>query len=156
MCHSDTAITNNIQNIPGVDDDILKVDILSNLQNLEENIIRKIKSEYPTMVLTSVYRCRDLNTQVNGATKSDHLHGRAVDFQVPGVTTQTLFNWCVGNLPSYSQLIWEHPERGFPPGGSWIHISYNEEKGNGKEGFVKTDNSTKYQIIDGIATIQPE
>tara|TARA_R110002167_G_scaffold313013_1_gene518723 strand:+ start:39 stop:1685 length:1647 start_codon:yes stop_codon:yes gene_type:complete len=161
FCESDTATNENIQNIPGIDPDIPKADIMSNLVKLEENIIRKIREQYPTIILTSTYRCKELNTFITGSSTSDHLYGKAVDFQVPNVHTKELFNWCSLNLPSYSQLIWEYPERGFPPNGSWIHISYNEEKGNGKESFVTTNNPSKYQVIQaggpynyGIATEQ--
>lgn len=110
-----------INNAPGIDVLPTRDQIINNLKQLMENVGDKIYDQYPNMVITSGYRCKSLNVAIGSNTNSEHAFGMAIDFQVPGVPTRDVFNWCINNLSSWNQLIWEFPER---ESNSWIHISY--------------------------------
>lgn len=84
--------------------------------------------------VNSMYRSRELNKVIGGATRSDHLTGEAIDFSVKGMHVETtnadLFHYIKDNM-NYYKLIAEFPSQGQP---RWIHVSYmmddklNEEK----------------------------
>lgn len=52
-----------------------------------------------------------------------HPKGEAVDFELPGVSNLTLYNWCQYNLPEFDQLIAEFMKRDDLTAG-WVHASY--------------------------------
>lgn len=54
--------------------------------------------------------------------KKQHPRGNAVDFEVPGVSNDEVFEWCKKNL-EFDQLIREFAKPGIPDSG-WVHISY--------------------------------
>lgn len=118
---SNTAEKFNINNAPGIDTSPTRDQVINNLKQLMENVGDKIFDQYPNMVITSGYRCKALCKALGSSPNSEHAFGMAIDFQVPGVPTGDVFNWCVNNLSSWNQLIWEFPEEGL---NSWIHISY--------------------------------
>jgi hypothetical protein len=111
----------SLNNTPGIDSSPTKDQIINNLKQLMENVGDKIFDQYPNMVITSGYRCKVLCEALGSSPNSEHAFGMAIDFKVPGVPTRNVFNWCVNNLSSWNQLIWEFPER---ESNSWIHISY--------------------------------
>jgi len=155
---SNTAEKFNINNAPGIDTSPTRDQVINNLKQLMENVGDKIFDQYPNMVITSGYRCIKLNEQLGGSSTSEHVFGYAIDFQVPGVSTKDVFNWCYNNLPSWRQLIWEFPEK---ESNSWIHISYqlagntnrttlasNKEEVHNVYGGTRRGSNNKYQ--DGI------
>jgi len=111
----------SINNAPGIDGFPTRDQIINNLKQLMENVGDKIFDQYPNMVITSGYRCKTLCVALGSSTNSEHVFGMAIDFQVPGVSTKDVFNWCINNLSSWNQLIWEFPEK---ESNSWIHVSY--------------------------------
>lgn len=54
--------------------------------------------------------------------KKQHPKGNAVDFEVPGVSNDEVFEWCKSNL-LFDQLIREFAKPGISDSG-WVHISY--------------------------------
>lgn len=70
---------------------------------------------------SSWYRCPALNKAIGGSRNSDHMTGRAVDFEVPGVPNIELARWIEQNL-KYDQLILECVTPDDPSAG-WVHVS---------------------------------
>ena len=144
---SETANRRSINNTPGVDvfrDKRLTKDyILNNMRNLCTHILNPLKEQFPGLYLTSGYRCKEVNSAINGDPKSQHIHGMAADVICTlGTPTSEIFNWVINNtskynekgekiyngkITNYYQMIWEYPELGnygVDEDCSWIHISY--------------------------------
>jgi hypothetical protein len=83
----------------------------------------------------SGYRCRALNTAVDGVYNSQHLTGQAADLCIDGDKTKGLkwFEYIRRNLP-FDQLIWEHNAKG----AYWVHVSFNAQGKN------------RHQVIDNL------
>lgn len=149
--HSPIAHQYEIDNYPGSDSDDPKLSkdaIIFNLHKLFKYCINPIFRKYKdNLALTSVYRNKKVNNLLGGVENSQHLYGYAADIVLTdGTPSSTLFNWCVFNIPSYHQIIWEYPERGnnsmFSPKFSWVHISYIE----GDNEKIKSVSSTNPKI----------
>ena len=55
---------------------------------LTAEMLERIRSTLGVpVIVTSAYRCRQLNTAVGGVTSSDHTQGHAADFVAPGYGT---------------------------------------------------------------------
>lgn len=110
---SDTAARNAIDNrIP----DNLK----SNVIALVDNVLDPLREAWgKPIVLTSGYRCPQLNRIIGGSKTSHHMRGMAADIDTGSHTdNRRLFQLVQSlNLP-FTQLI---DERNF----SWVHISYD-------------------------------
>jgi len=71
------------------------------------------------IIITSGYRCPELNTAVGGQPHSQHLTGNAVDFLCPGFGgPATVCSKLVDSGIEYDQLIVEF--------GRWTHISFSD------------------------------
>ena len=149
---SQKAEEKNINNAPGIDGTPTTDQIIDNLNQLMENVGDLIYDQYPNMQITSGYRCIALNEALKSDKNSEHRFGFAIDFQVPGTSTQDIFNWCVNNLPTYNQLIWEYPER---ESDSWIHVSYQSGR-NRKRNTLATTNDDLHALYGGTRRRDPE
>ena len=112
LCKSSTAEKLKINNYP-------TQDIINNLHMLVDNILDPLRSEYgKPIIVTSGYRCEDLNRAVKGSKTSQHMLGLAADITAKSKEeNKKLFNLAQKlNLP-FDQLI---DEKNY----SWIHISY--------------------------------
>ena len=112
--NSDTAKKNNINNLPDISsfDNLLYL-IVFCLQPIR-NLINK------PIIITSGYRCANLNKILGGAVNSQHLNGQAADFIVKNMTPEKIINIILKSDIKFDQLINEHDK--------WVHISYNKEK----------------------------
>ena len=112
--NSDTAKKNNIDNFPDISsfDNLLHL-IVFCLQPIR-NLINK------PIIITSGYRCANLNKILGGAVNSQHLNGQAADFIVKNMTPEKTINIILKSDIKFDQLINEHDK--------WVHISYNKEK----------------------------
>lgn len=52
------------------------------------------------VTITSGHRCPAYNATVSKATKSQHIGGGAIDFQVKGVSPQEVQAWLIANFPT--------------------------------------------------------
>lgn len=116
----------------GIDNTPKSLKVVANLETLHNEIILKLKEEFKDrLVFGSVYRCLELNRKIGSKDTSDHVKGRAVDFEVLGMSNRKLFEWCQKNIPSYDQLILEFHKTGKPSSG-WVHISFRSFESNRK------------------------
>lgn len=121
LVKSDKAKQNNIINTPGLAelDNMLNL-IVYCLQPARE-LLRK------PMIISSGFRCPQLNKLVKGKPNSQHLEGKAADFVVQGETVAgIIFKIQTSNI-EYDQLINEYDK--------WVHISFN--KGHNRKQYSK-------------------
>ena len=111
---------------------------IARLRTLCEKVLQPVRDHFGVpIIITSGYRCPDLNDAVKGATSSQHMKGEAADFKIKvdntkGVKLYDLYLWMVDNL-SFDQLIWEVRGGGRS---KWIHVSYKNEKANRQQVFT--------------------
>lgn len=71
------------------------------------------------ITITSGYRCQAYNKRVGGASKSQHLTGNAVDFQVKGVAPS--------EVQRYIREVWPHTF-GMGKGSDFTHLDTRPER----------------------------
>lgn len=72
------------------------------------------------VLVTSGYRCPDLNDLVGGSQNSQHMRGEAADFVAPSYGLPLAVCRAIeASDIRFDQLIWE---------GTWVHISFVEDK----------------------------
>ena len=116
LCKSDTARKYGIDNTPNEE-------VKKNLEKLVKNILDPLREHYGYPIhISSGYRCQELNKRVGGTKTSQHQSGRAADICMNDrAIHRKIFNMIQElNLP-FDQLIWEN-------NGSWVHVSYDENK----------------------------
>ena len=115
MIHSDTADRLCIDNTP-------TGDAIDNLDRLVTRVLDKLRDGWGRpIIVTSGYRCKELNAAVGGARNSQHLKGQAADIISDDFEEFRGFvrRWCKDN--EFDQCIFEHGG-----GREWVHISYVE------------------------------
>lgn len=115
LTKSDTAKRRGITNIPNKEEE-------NNLIALVENILDPLREAYgKPIIVTSGYRCEELNRLVGGSKNSQHRAGMAVDIRtIPDTVEENkkLYDLIISlNLP-FDQLINEHNF-------DWVHVSYS-------------------------------
>ena len=119
LVYSVTAEANKIDNRPNVK-------VIANLQKLCENVLQPLRDYLGCpVIVTSGFRCAELNKKIGGNPNSHHLMGYAADFVVPQRNLKDVFNWMKSNLP-YDQLLFEYNSSG----DRWIHVSYVKDSLN--------------------------
>lgn len=76
------------------------------------------------MIITSGYRCPELNKAIGGALTSQHIFCEAIDFVVKGLRVEDIFNKIVTSDLKYNQIIIERNKSG----SQWVHISIGSYK----------------------------
>lgn len=76
------------------------------------------------MIITSGYRCPELNKAIGGALTSQHIFCEAIDFVVKGLRPEDIFNRIVTSDLKYNQIIIERNKSG----SQWVHISIGSYK----------------------------
>ncbi len=115
LTKSDTAIRKGIKNVPSKSEE-------ANLIVLVENILDPLRETYgKPIIVTSGYRCEELNRLIGGSKTSQHRSGQAVDIRTVIDTPEEnkkLYDLIIKlNLP-FDQLIDEHNF-------DWVHVSYS-------------------------------
>jgi len=124
LTRSQTAERKGIKNTPNDGE-------IENLKTLCENILEPVREHYGIpFTPSSGFRSFDLNKAVGSSSKSQHITGQAVDFEIPGVPNMELALWIKEHL-DYDQLLLEFYKESIPDSG-WVHCSYVEQ-GNRKE-----------------------
>lgn len=91
------------------------------------------------MIITSGYRCKELNDALRGSRTSQHLLCEAIDFVTKRLTPKECFVALMFSDLKYGQLILEYSGNS-----NWIHISI----GGKKENLVYKDN--KYHLVHSL------
>ena len=120
MIHSDTAIKNNIDNIPNDNQ-------WENLENLAINILQPLRNQFGAIKLHCAYRSPEVNKKVGGSPTSNHILGQAADL-TPSNSSIKLIDmvvWIHNNVP-YHELIAEY----FDLPTAWIHVAYDKNNNN--------------------------
>lgn len=133
MCKSSTAKKLNIDNTPSAD-------IEKNLTVLIEQCLDPIREKFggPIMI-TSGYRCPQLNAACGGSPTSEHKTGFAADIDTSDNTR--LWEVITSGDFKWTQLINEYPDDNDEP--SWIHISYNPDNLKCEKLIYKNNKYTK-------------
>lgn len=114
LTKSDTAIRKGIKNIPNKQEE-------QNLIALIDNILDPLREAYgKPIIVTSGFRCEELNRLVGGSKTSHHRTGQAADIRTVTDTPEEnkkLYDLIIKlNLP-FDQLINEYNF-------DWVHVSY--------------------------------
>jgi zinc D-Ala-D-Ala carboxypeptidase len=113
---SDTAAMNGIDNTPSD----VEVDELAETAELME-LVRARCGDHPVLI-SSGYRCPELNAAVGGAENSAHLYGCGVDFTIPAFGSPLevaraiephMNEWGIDQL--IYEMAWVHIGRAIPP-----------------------------------------
>jgi hypothetical protein len=89
---------------------------ISNLQRLAQ-LLEQVKDTLggkPVMI-NSAFRCKQVNDAVGSKDSSQHRHGCAADFRVPGVTPDEVVRAVIAAGLPFDQIIREYDR--------WTHIS---------------------------------
>ena len=126
---SSTADKNGIKNEPSLD---ARATIERNINLLVDNVLDPIRDKFcAPVIITSGYRCPQVNKLVGGANNSQHMSGCAADFHIKGFTylmmRQVFLN--IYDTMNFDQLIYYRSK-------NIIHVSY-VENGNRHEAFLK-------------------
>lgn len=93
---------------------------LSNLNDLCNYVLEPARLALKnTILVTSGFRCKEVNDYVHGAKNSQHTEGKAADLKC--YDNKELFEILKKQM-NFDQLIWEFGDSNAP---SWIHVSYN-------------------------------
>lgn len=126
---SSTAAKNGIKNEPSSDE---KATIVRNINLLVDNVLDPVRDMVNTpIIITSGYRCPQVNRLVGGVDNSQHMSGCAADFHVQGFTSSMMHQLflCIFNTLEFDQLIYYRNK-------NIIHVSYVENC-NRHEAFIK-------------------
>lgn len=126
---SSTAKKLGIINAPGVDE-------VCALCALVHHVLQPLRDALQEpIVISSGYRCPQLNKAVGGVANSQHTKGEAADIFIDGdkVKGKRIFDWIKAHC-KFDQLIWEHNAKGT----YWVHVSY------------RADGQNRQQVIDNL------
>lgn len=76
------------------------------------------------IIVTSGYRCKELNIAIGGSLASQHLYGEAIDIVCKKLSVKSLFNRIKKSDLKYDQMIIETNNSG----SEWLHISIGSKK----------------------------
>lgn len=119
LIKSETAERKGIDNMP-------PEHLILKLKRLCIEVLEPIRVHYNKPFRpNSGYRSPELNTEVGGASSSQHCKAEAVDIEIPGISNYELAVWVKDNL-NFDQVILECYRQGEPNSG-WVHISLKDE-----------------------------
>ena len=116
---SSTAAKNGIKNEPSIDE---RATIVRNINLLVDNVLDPVRDMVDApIIITSGYRCPQVNRLVGGVDNSQHMSGCAADFHVMGFTPSMMYEvfLYIFNTLEYDQLIYYRRK-------NIIHVSYVE------------------------------
>lgn len=114
---SSTAAKNGIKNEPSID---ARATVVRNINLLVDNVLDPVRDMVNTpIIITSGYRCPQVNRLVGGVDNSQHMSGCAADFHVKGFTPSMMYEvfLYIFNTLEYDQLIYYRSK-------NIIHVSY--------------------------------
>jgi zinc D-Ala-D-Ala carboxypeptidase len=139
---SEIALKKNIDNTPisiTVEENLLNTAYF--LQELRNRLTRHFKRTC-YIIITSGYRCLELNREVGSSNRSAHLQGFGVDFKVPGLTTKEV-----------SEFIYEHCsdmyfDQCIDEWGIWTHIGVKRPRTlEARRQFIATSRNSEGDLV---------
>lgn len=117
LTKSSTASRNHIDNSPSED-------IVRNLQYGVDMVLDPLRRLYgKPIVITSGYRCPELNKRVGGVANSWHTQGNAADIHVSSLAEASRIFSNLQKIPSVDTALFEHSTSG-----QWLHVQWNINK----------------------------
>lgn len=117
LTKSSTASKYHINNTP-------TEDIVRNLQYGVDMVLDPLRRLYgKPIVITSGYRCPELNQKVGGVANSWHTQGNAADIHVTSLTEATRIFSILQKITSVDTALFEHSTSG-----QWLHVQWNMHK----------------------------
>lgn len=117
LTKSSTASRYHIDNSPSED-------IVRNLQYGVDMVLDPLRRLYgKPIVITSGYRCQELNKKVGGVANSWHTQGNAADIHVASLTEATKIFSNLQKIPSVDTALFERSTTG-----QWLHVQWNMNK----------------------------
>ena len=114
LTKSSTASKYHINNTPS--DNIVR-----NLQYGVDMVLDPLRRLYGMpIVITSGYRCNELNKRVGGVANSWHTQGNAADIHVASLTEASKIFANLQKIPSVDTALFEHSASG-----QWLHVQWN-------------------------------
>tara|TARA_R110002020_G_scaffold30522_1_gene96146 strand:- start:412 stop:873 length:462 start_codon:yes stop_codon:yes gene_type:complete len=138
---SQTATRHGIDNTPSMTNII-------NLKSLCEGVLQPVRNHFmKPMIISSGFRCKELNTKIGGSKTSQHVLGQAADIEVLGFSNVELSDWINANL-DFDQLILEFYNEKEGPHSGWVHVSFNKgyNKHDYKEAYKNEQGQTRYRL----------
>lgn len=131
MLRSDTAIRCGITNKPKAEEE---TEVVENLKALCVEVLQPLRDFLgKPVVVSSGYRCRELNEKVGGVSKSQHLTGEAADIMVKDRHELIEIMRFIMDDTVFDQLIREKSATG-----EWVHVSYKRNGNNRQQVFKLT------------------
>ncbi len=124
---SGTAIRLGIDNNPDAHpgEGISTAEVVENLRALCTEVLEPLRRRVGRVIVTSGYRCQELNKAVGGMWNSQHLKGEAADIFVPDTATAMRYGHILERHSAVQQLLLE------PMGiqqKRWIHVGFRRSE----------------------------
>ena len=125
LCRSDVAKRRGINNRPRTKEEEKRV--IENLKALCMEVLQPLRDFLgKPVVISSGYRCPELNKAVGGVRNSQHMKGEAADIHVENTEHLLKIMHFIMDETDFDQLIWEKNRAGT----QWVHVSYKRVGAN--------------------------
>ena len=122
LCRSDVAKRRGINNRPRTKEEEKRV--IENLKALCMEVLQPLRDFLgKPVVISSGYRCPELNKAVGGVKNSQHMKGEAADIHVENTEHLLKIMHFIMDETDFDQVIWERNRAGT----QWVHVSYKRE-----------------------------
>ena len=122
LCRSDVAERRGINNRPRTKEEEKRV--IENLKALCMEVLQPLRDFLgKPVVISSGYRCPELNKAVGGVRNSQHMKGEAADIHVENTEHLLKIMHFIMDETDFDQVIWERNRAGT----QWVHVSYKRE-----------------------------
>ena len=119
LTHSNVAERRGINNRPRTKEEEKRV--IENLKALCMEVLQPLRDYLgKPVVISSGYRCPELNKAVGGVKNSQHLKGEAADIHIENTEHLLKIMHFIMDETDFDQLIWERNRAGV----QWVHVSY--------------------------------
>lgn len=107
---------------------------LEKMQRVAEECFEPLREWHgKPIAISSFFRSKELNHELEGSPTSDHMTGCAIDIDADvfdnGISNKDIFNWLKANV-DFDQLIWEFGNDMNP---AWVHVSYRTPETNRRQ-----------------------
>ena len=122
---SGTAIRLGIDNNPDAHpgEGISTAEVVENLRALCTEVLEPLRRRVRRVIVTSGYRCQELNKAVGGVWNSQHLKGEAADIFVPDTATAMRYGHILERHSAVQQLLLEPIQQK-----RWIHVGFRRSE----------------------------